>query len=162
MPRIEIETMISAPMERVFDLARSVDAHMCSTAPTGERAIAGITSGLLGLGDQVTWRARHFGIWQDLTSRVTAYQRPQYFRDSMAEGIFRRFDHDHHFESVGSDGTDTRMTDSFDLTSPLGLLGVVADRLFLTRYLRTLLLRRNETLKRLAETEGWKMFLSQP
>jgi len=153
MPKIELTTLISAPVERVFDLARSIDLHMASTSHTGERAVAGVTSGLLGRGEQVTWRAKHFGIWHHLTSRITEYDRPLHFRDSMVRGSFRRLDHDHYFEPADSSGTQTLMRDVFDFTSPLGLFGVVADRLLLIRHFRALLIRRNQAIKETAESE---------
>jgi len=76
MPRIEVITQIKAPIDRVFDLARSMDLHLISAATTGERAIAGVTTGLIGLNEEVTFRARHFGLWQNLTARVTELERP--------------------------------------------------------------------------------------
>jgi hypothetical protein len=91
--RLELVTAIRAPRERCFDRARSVELHTRSTAATGETAIAGRTRGLLGAGDEVTWRARHFGVWQTPTSRITAYRRPAFFRDSMVRGAFARLDH---------------------------------------------------------------------
>lgn len=78
MPVIHIETSIDAPAEICFDLSRSIDLHLDSTAETGERAVAGITSGLIGLDEQVTWRAHHVW-WQELTSKITAFDRPNYF-----------------------------------------------------------------------------------
>src|SRR5262245_31855607 len=98
MPTIELITIIAAPVERTFDLSRSIDLHTESTSATGERAVGGATSGLTGPGQEVTWRARHFGVWQSLTSRIVAFDRPAHFRDSMVRGAFRRFDHDHFFE----------------------------------------------------------------
>ena len=100
MPVIEITTQITAPMQRVFDLSRSVDLHSASNTQTGERAIAGVTSRLMSLGQEVTWRSRHCGIWQCLTSRITAFDQPTHFRDSLVRGAFRRFDHDHLFGSM--------------------------------------------------------------
>ncbi len=149
MARITLTTHIAAPCERCFDLARSVDAHVRSTSATGERAVAGKTSGLLGPGDEVTWRARHFGVWQTLTSRVTVFDPPRHFRDSMVRGAFKRFDHDHYFTPDPSGGT--LMRDVFDYTAPLGPLGWLAERLFLTRYMRRFLEARNRELKALAE-----------
>ena len=90
MAKIEISLHVAAPAARCFDLARSVDAHVRSTAATGERAVGGKTSGLLALGDEVTWRARLFGVWQELTSEITAFERPVHFRDSMVRGAFAR------------------------------------------------------------------------
>jgi ligand-binding SRPBCC domain-containing protein len=105
-----------------------------STAGTGERAVAGVTTGLVQLGDEVTWEARHRGVRQRLTARITAYDRPHHFRDSQVRGAFARFDHDRYFSAL-PDGR-TRMRDVFDYTAPLGLLGQLADRLFLTGYMR--------------------------
>jgi hypothetical protein len=86
MSVITLETVIDAPRERVFDLARSIDAHQDTTAATGEKAIAGVTSGLLGLEEEVTWQARHFGVVQRLRVKMTRFDRPAYFQDVMVQG----------------------------------------------------------------------------
>ena len=151
MPCIHLETFIDAQRERVFDLARSIDLHQLSTAQTNERAIAGKTSGLIGPGQWVTWRARHFGVYQTLTARVTEYDRPNFFVDEMVSGAFARFRHEHRF--TAKDG-GTMMTDEFDYTSPLGWLGRAADRLFLERYMTDLLRQRNAVVKEAAESGG--------
>lgn len=156
MPLIEVITSIAAPVERVFDLARSIDLHTASTEQTGERAVGGVTSGLIELGQEVTWRARHLGVWQTLAVRITEFDRPWHFRDTMLRGAFRRFDHDHYFTEA-ADGT--MMRDAFNYTSPFGAIGSVADRLFLTRYLRGFLAARNSTLKSVAESGRWCEFL---
>jgi len=157
LPVIELSTLIAAPIERVFDLARSIDLHTASTAATGERAVAGVTSGLIGSGEQVTWRARHFGVWQSLTSRIEIFERPSHFRDSMVRGAFRRFDHDHFFEPCAE---GTRMRDVFDYASPLGILGRLADGLFLERYMRALLSERNRVIKEVAESQdAWRQYV---
>jgi ligand-binding SRPBCC domain-containing protein len=156
VPRIVLTTMIHAPPERCFDLSRSVDLHLLSTRHTGERAVGAVTRGLLGLGDEVTWSARHFGIRQTLTSRMTAFDRPRHFRDSMVRGAFRRFDHDHFFEAHGE---ETEMRDEFDYASPLGPLGRLADVLVLERYLQRLLSTRNQEIKRVAESDAWQALL---
>ena len=149
MPRIELTIEIAAPVEVVFDLARSIDAHQASQARHQERAVAGRTSGLIEEGEEVTWEARHFGVRQQLCSRIVTMRRPVHFRDSMVSGAFRRFDHDHLFEALP--GGRTRMTDVFDYTSPLGPFGRLADILFLGRYMRNLLAGRNTVLKKMAE-----------
>jgi hypothetical protein len=95
MPIISIVTRIAASIEVCFDLARSIDVHIESTVGTDEKAVAGVTSGLIDLGQEVTWEATHFGVRQRLTSRITAFDRPGHFRDSQVRGPFRRFDHDH-------------------------------------------------------------------
>jgi ligand-binding SRPBCC domain-containing protein len=155
---IDITTQITAPMQRVFDLSRSVDLHAESTAQTGERAVAGVTTGLMSLGQEVTWRARHFGIWQCLTCRITAFDPPTHFRDSLVRGAFRHFDHDHFFSQRGE---ITIMRDVFDFQSPLGIFGRIADYLVLNRYLRHFLTTRNATIKEAAETDEWQRFLQK-
>src|SRR5436305_11428604 len=99
MVRLEEITVINAPIERCFDLARSVEVHLAGNVHFGEAALAtgGVTSGLIGPGQQVTWRAKHFGIWQNLESEITAYRPPTYFQDTMRKGAFRSMKHDHHF-----------------------------------------------------------------
>ena len=158
MSIIRVEIDIDAPPAVCFDMARSVDAHIESARETGERAVGGVTSGLLNLGDEVTWRARHFGVTQDLTSRIVAFDRPHHFRDQMVRGAFRRLMHDHYFEPVVG---GTRMRDVFDFTAPLGLLGSLADRLILTGYLRRFLEVRAQSLKQLAESDAGRRFIAQ-
>lgn len=149
MPRIEVDTLIAAPIEKVFDLSRSIDVHQQGQVSRKERAVAGRTEGLIELGETVTWEAVHLGVRQRLTSKVVEMRYPYQFRDSMVSGAFKRFDHDHFFERQ-PDGS-TLMKDVFDYTSPLGFLGVLADRLFLEGYMRRLLEERNREIKLLAE-----------
>ncbi len=151
MPVVRHETLIVAPRERVFDLARSIDVHVASMGRYGETAVAGVTSGLIGAAEEVTWRARHFGVPLTLTSRITRFEPPRYFRDSMVRGPFARFDHDHHFDE--RDGA-TLMLDVFDYTSPLGAVARLADRVWLSRYVDRLLGERAAAIKEAAEAPG--------
>lgn len=148
MRSFELATRIDAPPETVFDLARSVDAHEQSMADTGERAVAGKTTGLLGAGDRVTWRARHFGVPLTLTAEITEYDRPRFFRDEQVDGPFAAWVHDHRFDP---DGDATVMTDSVRFASPLGPLGRLVDAIVLEDYLERLIRERGRTRKRLAE-----------
>jgi ligand-binding SRPBCC domain-containing protein len=159
MAIIELALEIQAPIERVFDLSRSIELHADTTSLTGERAIGGVTTGLIGPEQQVTWQARHFGIRQELTSRITAFARPHHFRDSMVRGIFRRIDHDHFFEQRRD---TTIMRDRFDFESPFALLGRIADSLVLTSYLKAFLVERNPRIKAVAESDEWRQFLPDP
>jgi len=153
MPRIELQTEINATKELVFDLSRSIDLHKISTEHTNEEAVAGITSGLIGLNESVTWRAKHFGIYQKLTSKVTEFDRPNYFVDEMVNGAFKSFRHQHHFIDLNG---GTLMTDIFDYKSPLGILGKLVDKLFLKKYMIDLLEERNRIVKEFAESDKWK------
>lgn len=156
MGRIELSLEVSAPVERCFDLARSVEAHTRSTSQTGERVVGGRMSGLLELGDEVTWRARHLGVEQELTSRIAVFTRPAHFRDSMVRGAFRSFDHDHFF-SVTPAGTLVR--DVFEYRMPFGAAGWLADRLVVAAHMRRFLTARLRVLKVMAESEDWRTFL---
>ena len=151
MPTIELFTQINAPIEIVFDLSRSIDLHMESTKQTGERAIAGHTSGLIELNENVTWRAKHFGIWQNLTSKITEYKYPDYFVDEMVSGTFKSFRHEHHFSTI--DG-QTLMKDLFVFESPFGLFGKFFNWLVLKKYMTGLLVERNRVIKEAAETNS--------
>ena len=155
MSRIELETFIAAPPERCFDLSLSVEIHLDSTAHTGERVVAGPTSGLLGPGDTVTWEARHLGRRRRLTVRITAHDRPRTFRDEMVRGPFRRMRHDHRFEPEAG---GTRMLDAFEFSSGFPPL----DALVLAPHLRRLLLQRNAMIREAAEGDEWRRYLTAP
>jgi ligand-binding SRPBCC domain-containing protein len=119
MPVVELRTMILAPIGRCFDLARSIEFHVVSAARTQETAVRGRTKGLIELGETVTWRARHLGIWQELTVEITILDRPRHFQDAMTKGAFALMKHDHYFdESKGL----TEMFDKFMYRAPLALL----------------------------------------
>ena len=158
MPKITLTTEIKASKKIVFDLSRSIDLHKISTEHTNETAVAGKTSGLIGLDESVTWRAKHFGVYQLLTSKITEFESPNLFVDEMVKGAFKRFRHEHHFtESKGV----TLMTDYFDYESPLGFLGKLADKLFLLKYMTDLLKERNRIVKDFAETDKWKKIVKE-
>jgi len=156
---LEELTSIRAPIERCFDLARSVEAHLAGNRHWGEAAVAmgGVTSGLIGLGERVTWRARHFGVRQTLTTEITAMDRPGYFQDTMIRGAFRSMNHDHYFRSLSPD--ETEMRDVFQFAAPLGILGRVAEFAVLRRYMRSLLFERNAAIREIAESTLWRQYL---
>jgi len=156
MPVIKLETSFNAPIERVFDLARSIDLHAESMSGSQERAVGGVTSGLIDLGQTVTWEAVHFGIRQRLTSKITVCDRPRHLQDVMVSGAFAGFTHDHYFVET-EDGT--LMKDKFDFRSPLGPLGKIADVLFLKSYMTKLLSERNRQIKWAAESDEWRRFI---
>ncbi len=143
MQTVTIELWIDASPERCFDAARDLDLHVLSMQHTSESAVAGKTSGLIGLHEEVTWRGRHFGVTQHFTSRITAFDRPRHFRDEMQRGAFRSFVHDHFF--VAENG-GTKMTDVLVFSAPLGILGLLAEKLFLKRYIERLLTTRAKVI----------------
>lgn len=150
VPLIRLETLIRAPIEICFDLSRDIDLHMRSTAATHEIAVAGVISGLIGPGEQVTWEATHFHLRLRLTSRIVAFYRPHHFRGEQVRGPFRRLEHDHLFVAI--DERSTRMWDELRFESPLRWVGRTVDQLVLEDYLRKLLIQRNASIKSAAES----------
>ena len=148
MPVIEHQQLINAPVEVCFDLARNVDIHTQTASKTTERAVSGVTEGLLEQGDTVTWEAIHFGIKQRLAAKVTLMEKPHKFVDVMVKGAFHSFVHTHQFiEEAGG----TIMIDKFQYKSPFGLIGVVVDKLFLEKYMKAFIVSRAKELKKIAE-----------
>jgi hypothetical protein len=163
MIRFQEITLIDAPIERVFDLSRSIEVHLLANVHENEQALAtgGVTAGLVSLGEQVTWRAKHFGLWHNLTSKATVVKRPTYFQVTMVEGIFRSMQADHLFRSLPSGATELR--DTFAVAAPLPILGPIAEALFLRRYMIALNRERNAVIKQLAESDDWQRYLpAQP
>jgi len=148
MTTIVVETRIAAPIELCFDLARDVDVHLKTSSSTGERAVAGRTSGLLDLGDIVTFEAVHFGIRQRLTSKIVEFDRPSRFVDEMVKGAFASLRHIHEFVV---DGESVLMRDTLTWRSPLGFLGTIADKLFVERHMRAFMVKKQSELKEYAE-----------
>lgn len=155
MNKIRLTTEINSPKERCFNLCRSMDLHIESTSKTKEKAIAGVTTGLIGQGDFVTWEAVHFGIKQQLTVKIMTFDSPNHFRDSQIKGIFKTFIHDHYFEEKNG---ITVMTDILYTQYPYGILGIIIGP-FINYYLKQFLKQRNDVIKRIAESEDWRLFL---
>ncbi len=149
MARLHEETWIQIAPQNCFDLARDIGLHCRCAAHTHERAVAGVTSGLIGLGQSVTFEAVHFGVRQRLGSRVVEFEMGQKFVDEMTEGAFAQMRHTHEFHAESG---GTLMIDILEWRSPLGILGALADKFFVGPHLRDFLRKRNRALKRFAET----------
>jgi len=148
---------IAAPVERVFDLTRSISLHKISTAGTNEEAIAGTTSGLINLNETVTWKAKHLFKTRQHTSVISAMEMPLHFTDEMTHGDFKSFKHQHHFKPVDN---GTIMIDILEFESPYGALGKFFNAVYLKKYLQKFLQKRNNTIKEYAETQKWKAILN--
>lgn len=159
MVRLQERMVVRAPLERCFDLARSVEVHLAGNVHWGEEAVAeaGVTSGLVGLGQRVTWRARHFGIRFRLASEIVTMERPAHFRDEMIQGRFRFMRHDHFFQALSPE--ETEMRDLFCFAAPAPLLGRFVEIAVLRNYMQRLLRERNAALRRIAETAEWRRYL---
>ena len=158
MPTIHLTTFIAAPVERVFDLSRSIDVHKKSLAHTNEQAVAGTTSGLIQQDETVTWKAKHLGKIRVMKVKISSMTAPQSFTDELVNGDFKEMKHEHHFKPIKN---GTLMIDLFSFESPYGSLGKMVNYIFLKRYLRKLLERRNLAIKEFAETDKWKFLLNK-
>ena len=158
MTTIHLTIFIEAPIERVFDLSRSIDLHKRTMINYREEAIAGTVSGLIELDQTVTWKAHHLFKTRYLKSKITSMNRPHSFIDEQVSGDFHSFRHEHHFKKVKN---GTLLIDIFNFKTPYGKLGVFFNEFYLKRYLTKLLERRNQIIKEYAESEKWKFILEK-
>jgi len=158
MVSIEESTYINAPIERCFYLSLNIDLHQESTARTRERAVDGITKGMIGPGEHVIWQGRHFGVTLRHMSEITAYEAPAFFEDAMVSGVFRSFRHRHFFKS---EEYGTMMQDNLEFAAPIPLVGRIAEILVLKGYLQRFLRERNTFIKRVAESKEWRRYLPE-
>jgi ligand-binding SRPBCC domain-containing protein len=150
MTTINLITKINAPKKIVFDLSRNIDVHQNSASKTNEKAIAGITFGLINLNETVTWKGKHFGIYLTHTSKITEMELYDYFVDQMENGNFKSFKHEHSF--IEKNGK-TVMIDNLMYETPYGIFGKLFDNLVLKKHMTNFLKTRNEVLKNLAENQ---------
>lgn len=158
MPTIHLTTFIKAPLERVFDLSRSIDLHKESMSKHKEEAVAGVRFGLIEKDETVTWKARHLMKTRLYRSKITEMKKSQLFVDEQLEGDFRKMKHEHHFKTCDN---GTIMIDLIDFESPYGAVGKGFNKIYLTRYLRKLIEQRNNTIKEFAETDKWRRLLNK-
>ena len=156
MPLIHLTTFIQAPIERVFDLSRNIQLHKESMKQHQEEAVAGTRFGLIGKDETVTWKAKHFFKTRVLRIRVTEMQKPLRFVDEQSDGSFKEMKHEHFFKSCEN---GTIMIDLFHFESPYGTIGKWVNSFYLKKYIKDLLLQRNDVIKQYAESNKWKMLL---
>lgn len=148
MTTIILTTYINAPIDKCFDLSRNVEIHLLSTSKTNETVVSGRISGLFEKNDIVTWRAKHFGIYQKLTVKITKMEFPVFFEDMMLKGAFKKMIHKHYFEFNNG---QTKMIDEFEYETPFWIIGNLFDKIILKNYMTKFLINRNNTIKETAE-----------
>jgi ligand-binding SRPBCC domain-containing protein len=151
MTIIKIVTVINASVEKCFNVSRDIQIHELSAKGTNEKAIAGKLFGLCELNDEITWQAKHFGIRQQLTVKISKMEPPIFFEDIMLKGAFKTMRHEHHFKKVND---NTEMTDIFMYEVPFGILGSWFDKIILKKYMTRFLMIRNNTIKQISERKG--------
>jgi ligand-binding SRPBCC domain-containing protein len=157
MPTIHLTNFIPAPAEIVFDLSRNISLHKISMEHTGEKAVAGITSGLINLDDTVTWKGKHLFKTRYFTSKIIEMKPYEKFTDKMVKGDFVSFEHEHYFKPADN---GTILIDIINYETPYGWLGKLVNKLVMTSYLEKLINQRNEVIKQYATGEKWRAFLS--
>lgn len=157
MYRVYRETIIRTTLDRCFDLSRSIDFHKHSMAATKEIPVDGRLSGLIEKGEFVEWEANHFFVRQRLSSRITEMVRPFYFIDEMVNGAFKSFWHKHKFIRHRAD--EVMLIDDFRYEVPFGVIGHIANALFLQKYMEKTIEVRGEKLKYALESGQWKEFI---
>jgi len=157
MSFIQLTTFVAAPIERVFDLSRSIDLHKSSMQSYTEKPIAGKLHGLMEQNDTVTWQARHLFKQRTLQVRISAMQRPYSFIDEQVKGDFVSMKHEHYFKPIEN---GTIMIDQFYFEPPFGFIGKVVNQFYLINYMKKLLEQRNKFIKQVAESSQWKTYLS--
>ena len=153
MYRIKESIHVNAPIDRCFLLSTSIEIveqtlHL--------KPVAGQTSGLIVNGSRLTWRGWKFGLpaWHE--TLITAYDRPHFFQDTMASGMFSRFFHDHRFQDI--DG-QTLLIDIVHFSMPLGPIGKVMAKQVVIPHILDTMVKRFQLLKRLAEGSDWEQYL---
>ena len=158
MPSIHLTTFIAAPVNRVFDLARSIDMHKQSMTRHKEEAVAGIRFGLIEKDETVTWKAKHLFKTRFFRYEVTKMVKPQLFIDEQVEGDFKMMKHEHHFKPCEN---GTIMIDLLEFEAPYGSIGKWFSKLYLRGYMKNLIEQRNKVLKEFAESDKWKRLLNK-
>src|SRR5687767_1658363 len=156
MPFIHLTTFVAAPIERVFDLSRSIDLHQQSMLRYNERSVGEKRSGLMKTGDVVIWQAKHLLKERKLKVAITDMKPPFSFVDEQVEGDFAMMKHEHYFKELQN---GTFMIDQFHFEIAYGKLGALFNQVYFTRYMQRLLEERNELIKKVAEGANWKQFL---
>lgn len=157
MPTIHLTTFIAAPVERVFDLNRSIGLQKVFMERLGFTAVAGITAGLINKEESVTWKGKYLYKTRFFTSRVTDITPFELFIEKMIRGDFKNYRHEHYFKPA-ENGTIVIDIINFEISS--GWLGRMITRLYLHRYIESMIMLRNETVRQYAVSDKWMALLN--
>lgn len=149
------EIAVRAPAERCFLLSTRVEIVQLDLRM---RPVRGCTSGFVVEGDTVRWEGWQLGLPQIHESLIGPFEPPVFFRDRMIAGRFASFEHAHRF-TERDDGT-VLLTDEVRFTMPLGWPGSLVGGWLVVPHIRGLLKRRFARLKRMAEGDEWRTYLT--
>ena len=148
MGKIHLTTIIHALAKRVFDFSRNINLHRIFSSTTYENALEGINTGLIKENETVTWQAKYLFKKREFTLKITSLETPRHFTIQLIERGFKNFRHEHYFKAFKN---GTFLIDVVEFESSYGLIGKWIEKLFLTSYIHSLLLQRNEVIKQYAE-----------
>jgi hypothetical protein len=150
MITIRLTTWVNAPVERCFLLATS---RRFSPVIRNDVAPQDLQrKELLQCGDLIEWKLGG----SEHASRIDVIRQYSYFREVMTAGMFRHFEHDHHFAPM-DDGT--RMRDEIRFSVRMGPMGKVFGATVLRAMLMRMLITKNTDLKHVAESSEWKSLI---
>ncbi len=156
MEKIEFNTHIKAPIQRCFDLARSIDFHKISISAVKEESIAGITTGLIGHNQRALMQSQLWGRYFTTELKIAKFTPPYFLSYEIVDSTFQSIVHDYYFYDISE---ETVMVNHFYYRPRWGLIGDIVNFLFLQNYLTRTITKRNDLLRDYAETEKWKDIL---
>jgi ligand-binding SRPBCC domain-containing protein len=87
------------------------------------------------------------GVGMDWVTEITQIKHHEHFIDDQRVGPFALWHHQHFFHDLGDERT--KMTDILHYQAPLGILGTIADWLFVRRQVEGIFTAREEAIKQL-------------
>lgn len=127
------ETLLDAPLREVFPFFASAQNLNCMTPPTLTLDIKTRLPIELRPGAVIDYALRIGPIPMGWRTVIEEWQPGERFIDAQHHGPYRAWWHEHHFTAVGE---RTRMEDRVYYAPPLGVLGRLANQLFIAPMLR--------------------------
>lgn len=158
MASIHLTTFVAAPIDRVFDLSRSIDLQKKSMSKMKEEAVSGVTFGLINVNETVTWKVKVLLKNRYVRVKITEMTRPHSFTDVSVSGALKDMKHEHHFKSIDN---GTLMIDLLNYSIGYGSIGKFVNSIYVSRFLEKLFEQRNAIIKEYAESDKWKFILQK-
>lgn len=156
MPTIHLTTFIAAPASVVFDLSRHVSVHKDAFSEYRVDAVAGTRFGTLEKGETITWKSHQ--LFKDRLQRIKIVEmsKPEMYVEVQLQGDLVSMRHEHHFKAIEN---GMLMIDLLSFETPYGQLGKWFNALYFNHYMESLIHKKNNTIKRYAESDRWKKLL---
>lgn len=156
MPKLQFTTLIHAPGQRVFDLARCVSLHKRHFEKHAIVPVQGKFSGLLDLREHVTWKGKFGRKVRMLAVEVTEMKAPDYFKMEFRKEFFDRFLHEVYLTEIDN---GTILMDQIDFSLPTKAFSPFMNNRCAEKMITDLLNERNALCKEYAEGNNWHAIL---